>query len=1061
MKYFIVLCPLLFWLTVQPLSAQMQFKYPALTESVADKPVSLRESRNNYTLPPASENSLSAQADARRFFAPTAEGDVDGTFNASAAEGFGDVEKSVVQPDGRIIVGGSFSGAGGAARNSLVRLNPDGSLDTSFNPGGTGPNASIYALALQPDGKILIGGNGSVYNGEFRGTFTRLNADGMPDITFNAGNNADGIVESIAVQPDGKIVIGGLFSSFNSMPRNNIARLNTDGSLDASFNPGSGFNAPVLSIVAQADGRVIAGGSFTQFNGIPVGRVARLNGNGSLDATLPGGTGANSTVESIVLQPDGKILIGGRFSQFNGAASSLGVVRLNPDGTVESSFTFSGISAIVTAIGVLPDGSILLGGTVTVVTMGITSTTRGISVITGNPPPTVTFQTGVANNDILDITVQPDGKVLLGGSFTNYKGSVRRRLARLNTDGTVDNGFQANLTTAGIVNRVIPQASGQTLIGGDFEFVNNTSKKALARLNTDGSLDAGFAANAGSFGVISVVNALIVQPDGKILVGGSFTGTDTAVTNRVVRLNSDGTLDSTFNSTRTATYISDIKIQPDGKVLVGGLFSNSPNGFAAIIRLNSNGTADSSFVGFPTTQFVETITLASDGKIYVGGQLALSGGLTARGAFRLNSNGSIDTSFAFRSTNQSYVAAIAIQPDGKILLAGNLFNSSNELRSIYRVFPNGDVDPTFNQTGLGVNGTILSLLLQPDGKILIGGYFTTYNNIADVNRVARLNADGTLDASFNTGAGANAVIRDIARQADGKILLGGEFTTFNNQPRAAIVRLGSTVLRRTPFDFDGDGKADVSVFRPANGAWYLQQSAAGFTGITFGFGTDKLVPADYDGDGKTDVAVYRGGTWYIQRSSLGFYGVAFGAADDLPVPADYDGDGKTDVAVFRPSNGTWYLLQSTVGFTGVAFGQNGDKPVPADYDGDGKTDLAVNRAGTWYINRSQLGFYGVQFGDANDKLVPADYDGDGKADIAVFRPSNGTWYLQQSTNGFAGIAFGLGTDIPVPADYDGDGKADIAVFRNGTWYLNRSTQGFFGVAFGASTDQPLPNVFVR
>ena len=285
-------------------------------------------------------------------------------------------------------------------------------------------------------------------------------------------------------------------------------------------------------------------------------------------------------------------------------------------------------------------------------------------------------------------------------------------------------------------------------------------------------------------------------------------------------------------------------------------------------------------------------------------------------------------------------------------------------------------------------------------------------------------------------------------------------SVFSSQT-VTIVNYNPQTVRRIKFDFDGDGRADISVFRPGSGSWYIQQSSAGFYGTAFGFGTDKIVPADYDGDGKTDVAVYRNGTWYLQRSSFGFSGVVFGTADDIPVPADYDGDGKADVAVFRPSNGTWYIQGSTAGFYGTAFGQNGDKPVAADYDGDGKADIAVNRNGNWYINRSTLGFLGIQFGDGNDKLVPADYDGDGKTDVAVFRPSNGVWYLQQSTAGFAGIAFGLGTDIPVAADYDGDGKADVAVFRNGNWYLQRSTQGFTGITFGAASDLAVPNSYVR
>ena len=267
----------------------------------------------------------------------------------------------------------------------------------------------------------------------------------------------------------------------------------------------------------------------------------------------------------------------------------------------------------------------------------------------------------------------------------------------------------------------------------------------------------------------------------------------------------------------------------------------------------------------------------------------------------------------------------------------------------------------------------------------------------------------------------------------------------------------------TKFDFDGDGRADISVFRPDGGVWYLLGSTSGFAGAQFGASTDKIVPADYDGDGKTDLAVYRSGTWYLQRSSAGFTGVAFGDGNDIPQPADFDGDGKAELAVWRPSNGTWYVLNlATNQFTAAQFGAGTDKPVVGDYDGDGRADYAVYRPsnGTWYLQRSQFGFTGQQFGDANDKPTPADYDGDGKTDVAVFRPSNGTWYLQRSAAGFTGVQFGISTDLPAPADYDGDGKADVAVFRSGTWYLQRSTAGFTGVAFGANTDKPAPNAYV-
>ena len=293
-------------------------------------------------------------------------------------------------------------------------------------------------------------------------------------------------------------------------------------------------------------------------------------------------------------------------------------------------------------------------------------------------------------------------------------------------------------------------------------------------------------------------------------------------------------------------------------------------------------------------------------------------------------------------------------------------------------------------------------------------------------------------------------------------------TTVTVGARTFTVNQAGAVGRK--FDFDGDGKADISIYRPVGGTWYILKTSPPDTpfGVQFGIDTDAITPADYDGDRKTDVAVYRGGVWYILQSLTNTVRIEnFGLANDLPAPADFDGDGKADVAVYRPSAGTWYILRSQSStMQTVPFGNATDAPMVADYDGDGRADVAVYRAGggqsSWFIIESSTGVsVERQFGSAGDRPTPGDFDGDGKDNLAVFRPSNGTWFISQGGANFTTKQWGTNGDTPAPADFDGDGKADFAVFRAGIWYiLQSSNDGMRAQAWGAVGDKVVPAAYL-
>jgi uncharacterized delta-60 repeat protein len=1023
----------------------------------------------------------------------------------------------------------------------ITRINADGSPDASFGAGGKASKrlrglSRANSVFIQPDGKIVVGGFVILEFGtnNFKSVFllVRLNPNGSFDSSFGTGgvvttqfdNNLHGVINSLALQADGKIVAAG-YTYFSSALPQSIAvnRYNADGSLDNSFDADGkllinvnavGNRANAVAI--QPDGKIVVGGSLRETTTSVTDFVlVRLNADGSPDNGFDGdgklitkfGT-TSSTIAALSLQTDGKIVAAGNSNA--GVARDVALARYNPDGSPDNSFDLDGV--LTTNIGddfafdvelqadgkIVVAGQTLIGATPSIDFLSIRYNADGSLDNSFDGDGKVTTHIAPGQDRASAVLIQPDGKIVLAGHNSDIPDSDIA-LARYLPNGTLDASFSGDgiavielANSADIIIDTALQADGKIVAVG-YSFGGLNQELTLARYNADGTLDAAFG-NQGSViiafaGFSTYGNEVVIQPDGKILVTATTYG---IIDGKfiIVRYNADGSLDTSFGTAGismvqvglTSDLLYALALQPDGKIIAGGSSDTSNASGASLLRLNSDGTPDASFgtggkvitVAPNRSNSISSIALQTDGKIIAAGTSYES----SNNSFfvsRYNPDGTLDTSFggtgtiytSFNSHDFAYV--VQIQSNGKIVVAGNSDAISS---AIARYNTDGSLDTSFDGDGKvivtnqgSVSFQLRDLVIQPNGKLVLVG--NTFDGADTDGVVVRLKTDGSFDNSFGSGGKVITSIGDdnsgytaVLLRPDGKIIAGGYSSNGANDDFTLVRYLGGETLanQRALFDFDGDGKADVSVFRPADGVWYLNLSNQGFTAVQFGAANDKLAPADYDGDGKTDIAVFRGNTWYLLRSQAGFAAYQFGASGDIPQPADFDGDGKAELAVFRPSDGTWYTLNLiTNQFNGVQFGTNGDKPVVGDYDGDGKADYAVFRPsdGTWYLLRSQQGFTGVQFGISTDKPVVGDYDGDGKSDLAVYR--DGVWYQLRSSQGFVAVQFGIQSDLPAPADYDGDGKTDLAVYRDNTWYLLQSTNGFTGLQFGAIGDKPVPN----
>lgn len=364
------------------------------------------------------------------------DGAVDAQFNSGTGITGSFIHALTVGPEGQILTVGSFTRAQGLPRNNVAQFKPDGALDSAFQP-SPGANNQVLAGIYQPDGRVLIAGIFTRVNSTIRNRVARLNRDGSLDTTFDPGTGADGEVRCLALQANGKVLIGGPFTRFNSVLCNGIARLNTDGTLDPEFKMGKGLGGERFldELRVLNDGKILIAGDFPTYNGVKRASIARLYADGSLDETFDPGAGAKpgDPILDLVVQPDGTLLLVGSFTSFNGKALH-NLARLNPDGTLDTSFdpgagTAGGpINGLLQSVALDADGKILIGGWFDRVD-GVRC--ANLARLLPNGRPDTNWITR-ADAQVRSIRIQPDQRVVLGGDFNRINSAPAARLARLN-----------------------------------------------------------------------------------------------------------------------------------------------------------------------------------------------------------------------------------------------------------------------------------------------------------------------------------------------------------------------------------------------------------------------------------------------------------------------------------------------------------------------------------------------------------------------------------------------------------------------------------------------------
>lgn len=703
-------------------------------------------------------------------------GELDTTFHSGWFAN-GNINCAVLQPDGKIIVAGAFTTFNHTHANKIVRLYPDLTVDESFEMDVL-PDGDIMAVNVTADGKIIIGGN-FIYLGEYESHhIARLNSNGTLDFSFNVGTAIGPLigfdsyitkVENIDITADNKIVIAGYFNQFDGYARNSIARLNSDGSLDFTFNPAT-ILTTISAVKILPDNKILVGSQT----------LRRLNEDGTIDTSFNTSTNTNY-IKDIAITIDNKILVGGDFTTINGISRNQ-LARMNEDGVLDGTFIPDPISTSVQKIGILPDGKILIGGT------------PRLEKFNSDGTIDVTFTQGVSDQQIYGLLLA-DAKCYPFGSFSVYSGTARNSITCVTFDGinevTVSPQQGGVGTTSTSTIQSIEVKENDIYLAGIFTTYNGTTRNNLVKLNKFGIRDLSFSPIAS--GILSSTGKLYdlcLVEEGKLLIGGSGSG----ISELVVKLNSDGSKDAAFNDGTgftTTDVVRSLAIQPDGKYVISGLLTTY-NGISRpeLIRVSNIGTFDANYSICCSAYNVYTTDIQHDGKILLAGDFGPTGS-SSKYFNRLITEFTSDPDFipvGLTGANGTVREIIDNPADSSILIVGDFttINTTNRNR-ICKLNNDGSVDLTFD-VGVGPDGSVYAIEALPNGRFLVGGTFTHFNGI-EMPYLVCLMPDGTLDNDFNAGFGPNGPVYDIKVFDNYSAIIGGAFTSYNTSTRDNVARI--------------------------------------------------------------------------------------------------------------------------------------------------------------------------------------------------------------------------------------------------------------------------------